>query len=41
VFTENCFAQFSLIHEFGKFQWQVLNFAALRIADTEERIDSG
>jgi hypothetical protein len=41
VFTENCFTQFSPIHEFGKFQWQALNFAALRVADAEERIDSG
>jgi hypothetical protein len=41
VFTENCFTQFSPIHEFSKFQWQALNFVALRIADAEKRIDSG
>jgi hypothetical protein len=41
VFTENCFTQFSPIHEFGKFQWQALNFAALRVADAEERIYFG
>jgi hypothetical protein len=41
VFTENCFTQFSPIHELGKFQWQALNFAALHVADAEERIDSG
>jgi hypothetical protein len=41
VFTENYFTQFSPIHEFSKFQWQALNFAALRIADAEEGIDSG
>jgi hypothetical protein len=41
VFTKNCLTQFSPIHEFGKFQWQALNFAALRVADVEERIDSG
>jgi hypothetical protein len=41
VFTENCFTQFSPIHEFGKFQWKALNFVALRVADAEERIDSG
>jgi hypothetical protein len=29
------------MHEFGKFQWQALNFAALRVVDAEERIDSG
>jgi hypothetical protein len=40
VFVKNCFTQFSPIHEFGKFQWQALNFAALRVADAEERIDS-
>jgi hypothetical protein len=32
VFTENCFTQFSPIHELGKFLWQALNFAALRVA---------
>jgi hypothetical protein len=41
VFTENCFTQFSPIHELGKLQWQALNFAALCVADAEERIDSG
>jgi hypothetical protein len=41
VFTENCFPQFSPIHEFGKFQWQALNFTTLCVADAEERIDSG
>jgi hypothetical protein len=41
VFTEKCFTQFSTIHEFGKFKWQALNFVALRVADAEERIDSG
>jgi hypothetical protein len=41
VFTENCFTQFSTIHELGKFQWQALNFTALRVTDAEERIDSG
>jgi hypothetical protein len=41
VFTENCFLQSSPVHELGKFQWQALNFAALRVADAEERIDSG
>jgi hypothetical protein len=41
VLTENCFTQFSPIHELGKFQWQALNFAALRVADAEERVDSG
>jgi hypothetical protein len=39
VFTENCFTQFSPIHELCKFMWQALNFAALRVADAEERID--
>jgi hypothetical protein len=39
--TYHCFMQFSPIHEFGKFQWQALNFAALHVADAEERIDSG
>jgi hypothetical protein len=41
VFTENCFMQFLPIHEFSIFQWQALNFVALRITDAEERIDSG
>jgi hypothetical protein len=41
VFTENCFPQFSIIHEFGKFQWQALNFMTLHVADAEERIDFG
>jgi hypothetical protein len=41
VFTENCFTQFSPIHKLGKLQWQALNFVALRVADAEERIDSG
>jgi hypothetical protein len=41
VFSEKCFTQFSPIHEFGKFQWQALNFATLRVADTEKRVDPG
>jgi hypothetical protein len=39
LFTENCFTQFPPIHEFREFQGQALNFAALRVADTEERVD--
>jgi hypothetical protein len=41
VFAENCFTQFPPIHEFCEFQWQALNFAALRVADAEERVDPG
>jgi hypothetical protein len=41
VFTKNRFPQFSTIHELGEFRWQTLNFAALRVGDAKERIDSG
>jgi hypothetical protein len=41
VFTKNHFPQFSPIHELGEFQWQALNFVALRAGDTKERVDSG
>jgi hypothetical protein len=41
VFAENCFTQFPPIHEFREFQGQALNFAALRVADAEERVDPG
>jgi hypothetical protein len=41
LFTKNRFSQFSPIHELGEFQWHALNFAALRVADAKERIDSG
>jgi hypothetical protein len=41
VFAENCFTQFPPIHEFSEFQWQALSLAALRVADAEERVDSG
>jgi hypothetical protein len=38
---KNRFPQFSPIHELGEFQWQALNFAALRVGDAKERIDYG
>jgi hypothetical protein len=39
VFTENCFTQFSPIHEFGKFQWKVLHGdGARKLADGAELI---
>jgi hypothetical protein len=41
VFAENYFTQFPPIHEFREFQWQALNFAALHVADAEERVDPG
>jgi hypothetical protein len=41
VFMKNRFPQFSPIHELGEFQWQALNFAALRVGNAKERIDSG
>jgi hypothetical protein len=41
LFTKNRLSQFSPIHEFGKFQWQALNLAALCIGDTKKRIYSG
>jgi hypothetical protein len=41
VFMKNRFPQFSTIHELGEIRWQTLNFAALHVGDTKERIDSG
>jgi hypothetical protein len=41
VFAENYFTQFPPIHEFREFQGQALNFAALHVADAEERVDPG
>jgi hypothetical protein len=41
VFAKNYFVQFPPIHEIREFQWQALNLAALRVADTEERVDPG
>jgi hypothetical protein len=37
VFTKNCFTQLTSIHELGKFQWQPLNFMALRAGNTEKQ----
>jgi hypothetical protein len=41
LFAENCFTQLSPIHEFHEIQGHALNLAALRVADTEERVDPG
>jgi hypothetical protein len=41
LFTENCFSQFSPIHELGEIQRQVLHLATLRHGNAEERKDSG
>jgi hypothetical protein len=41
VFAENCFPQFSPIHELGKLQWHPPNLAALSAGDAEEGIYLG
>jgi hypothetical protein len=37
VFTKNCFAQFTTIHELSEFQRQPLNFTALRTGNTKKQ----
>jgi hypothetical protein len=38
---ENCFSQFSPVHEIGKLQWHPLNLAALSAGDAEEGVYPG